>query len=50
MRGGRDGADIEAFLEMMAIERGAAAKVLPLDRLPAEIIRFGHAPVPRLPA
>ncbi|MCJ2117928.1 chemotaxis response regulator protein-glutamate methylesterase [Methylobacterium sp. J-001] len=33
-----------------AIERGAAAKVLPLDRLPAEIIRFGHAPVPRLPA
>ncbi|MCJ2059225.1 chemotaxis response regulator protein-glutamate methylesterase [Methylobacterium sp. J-048] len=33
-----------------AIERGAAAKVLPLDRLPQEIIRFGLAPVQRQPA
>jgi two-component system chemotaxis response regulator CheB len=33
-----------------AIERGAAAKVLPLDRLSHEIIRFGHAPAQRQPA
>ncbi len=33
-----------------AIERGAAAKVLPLDRLPHVIIRFGLAPVLRQPA
>jgi two-component system chemotaxis response regulator CheB len=33
-----------------AIERGAAAKVLPLDRLSHEIIRFGCAPAQRQPA
>lgn len=33
-----------------AIERGAAAKILPLDRLSHEIIRFGLTPVQRQPA
>ena len=33
-----------------AIERGAAMKVLPLDRMHHEIIRFGAMPALRQPA